>query len=72
MLALCHHDPQSSDETVMQMIAEARMRVKDLASSGELSEQPITFGAREGQQLAVQPPLFPLRWEGTRWENLQS
>ena len=72
MLALCHHDPQSSDETVMQLIAEARLRVKDFASSGQLSDVPITFGAREGQRLAVQTPLFPLRWEGGQLEELKS
>jgi phosphoribosyl 1,2-cyclic phosphodiesterase len=72
MLALCHHDPQSSDEAVMQLIAEARFRVKDLATAGLISEEPITFGAREGQQLAIQPPLFPLRWEGARLEELKS
>lgn len=69
MLALCHHDPQSCDETVMQLIAEARIRVKDLAHHENLSDIPITFGAREGQRLAVQPPLFPLRWEGRRYED---
>jgi phosphoribosyl 1,2-cyclic phosphodiesterase len=72
MLALCHHDPQSTDETVMQMIAEARSRIKDLTSAGKLAEMPITFAAREGQRLAVQPPLFPLRWEGTTLEDLES
>lgn len=63
LLALCHHDPQSSDEMVLELIAEARLRVKDFAGSGQLSDVPITFGAREGQRLAVEPPLFPLRWE---------
>ena len=72
MLALCHHDPQSSDEDIMQLIAEARLRVKDFTNSGELAEAPIVFGAREGQRLAVQPPLFPLRWEGSRLEELKS
>lgn len=69
MLALCHHDPQSADETVMQRIAEARLRVKDLAGEGQISKIPITFAAREGQRLAVEPPLFPLRWEGGRMEE---
>ncbi|MCA9070621.1 MAG: MBL fold metallo-hydrolase [Planctomycetaceae bacterium] len=69
MLALCHHDPQSSDETVMQLIAEARLRVRDLADPQNPSNIPITFGAREGQRLAVQPPLFPLRWEGRHGES---
>jgi phosphoribosyl 1,2-cyclic phosphodiesterase len=72
MLALCHHDPESNDEKVMQLIVEARLRVKDLAVTGELSDVPIIFGAREGQQLAVQPPLFPLRWENARLGELQS
>lgn len=69
MLALCHHDPQSSDDSVMQLIAEARLRVKDLTNSRNLSDIPITFGAREGQRLAVQPPLFPLRWESRHPED---
>lgn len=72
MLALCHHDPQSTDEAVMQLIAEARLRVKDLATSGQISEVPITFGAREGQKLAIQPPLFPLRWEGSSLGELKT
>jgi phosphoribosyl 1,2-cyclic phosphodiesterase len=72
MLALCHHDPQSSDETVMQIIAEARMRVKDLFGEGRISDIPITFAAREGQRLAVGPPLFPLRWEGSPIEDLKT
>ncbi len=72
MLALCHHDPQSSDDRVMEMIAEARIRVKDLVTKHKLPHMPITFGAREGQRLAVRPPLFPLRWEGSRLEDLKN
>ncbi len=70
MLALCHHDPQSSDEDVLQLIAEARIRIKDLVQAKQMAEVPITFGAREGQRLAVGSPLFPLRWEGSRLDDL--
>jgi len=71
MLALCHHDPQSSDETVMPLIAEARVRIKDLLGHESMTDLPITFAAREGQRLAVGPPLFPLRWETGTMENIQ-
>lgn len=72
MLAFCHHDPQSSDDAVMQLIAEARLRLKDFAADGRIAEMPITFGAREGQKLAVGSPLFPLRWEGSGIEDLKT
>ena len=56
----------------MQLIAEARIRVKDLVRDKQMAEVPITFGAREGQRLAVGLPLFPLRWEGAKLGDLIS
>ena len=72
MLALCHHDPQSSDEDVMQLIAEARIRVKDLVRDKQMAEVPITFGAREGQRLAVGRRCFRCVGKEARLGDLTS
>jgi phosphoribosyl 1,2-cyclic phosphodiesterase len=55
MLALTHHDPQSTDAQVSAMLTEAIERLDALDVTGTL-----VFAAREGLTMSVTPPMRPL------------
>lgn len=55
MLALTHHDPQSTDAQVSAMLTDAIERVESL----EITDT-LVFAAREGLAMKVAPPLRPL------------
>ena len=59
MLALTHHDPQSSDEIVTMMSDETSLRVKDA------HREVLVFAAREGLTLTVAKPKLPLAHFGS-------
>ena len=54
MVAMCHHDPQSTDQMVSNMSADAANRLKCDGSD------TVIFAAREGMTVKAHSPKPPL------------
>ena len=54
MVALCHHDPQRTDDAVTMMVLDADTRLKQCGANDVL-----VFGAREGLLMSVDQPRRP-------------
>ncbi len=52
MVALTHHDPESTDERVMEMVGDAAARLKNTKAMSTL-----VFAAREGVTMMVRPNM---------------